>query len=295
MIDPLILTTSSHYTCRFSFVKQNQKSLMEALESIQPRTNRNYKNLLLLNRNKSNYLLNNRHWQLSRLKRYFFENFQKKIQVFSRTLIGNFTKSLFYRNFNFCVICNSTTKLVSFLCFLLILFSLSLTSATPAVKSNLVVMSSVNLKKNITLNTQVDTSTSNAILPHSDQNILVKLSSKTKRSLRKKRRNRKRKSKKRKDCKRKKGKNKGNRKNCEKHPNHSKKDEIIPLAAFQPNLIDFHTPNLLPTSSVSLKRLYNKNGNSFHLAVWRNGKVSGEKSDIRSRYSKSICNYIFIY
>ena len=34
------------------------------------------------------------------------------------------------------------------------------------------------------------------------------------------------------------------------------------------------------------QRLYNKNGISYHLAVWRNGSVSGERSNKRSPYSK---------
>ena len=36
------------------------------------------------------------------------------------------------------------------------------------------------------------------------------------------------------------------------------------------------------------QRLYNKNGISFHLAVWRNGTVSGEKSNTRGLHSKFI-------
>ena len=42
----------------------------------------------------------------------------------------------------------------------------------------------------------------------------------------------------------------------------------------------------LAWSSPRWQRLYNSNGNSFHLAVWPNGTVGGEPSEMESNYSK---------
>ncbi|XP_076806920.1 uncharacterized protein LOC143450318 [Clavelina lepadiformis] len=46
-------------------------------------------------------------------------------------------------------------------------------------------------------------------------------------------------------------------------------------------------PDTQPESSTTprQRRLYNKAGNSFHLAVWKNGKVGGEESSLRGKYS----------
>ena len=42
----------------------------------------------------------------------------------------------------------------------------------------------------------------------------------------------------------------------------------------------------IKTSLLRRQRLYNNCGNSFHLAVWKNGTVGGEPSNLQSNYSK---------
>ena len=89
---------------------------------------------------------------------------------------------------------------------------------------------------------------------------------------------------------------KNKRKNKEERKkNHKKtsKDALTPQEIIRKHYTD---PYKMPfDASPRRQRLYNKNGVSFHLAVWRNGSVSGEKSDKRSRYSKLTLYYVFIY
>ena len=54
-------------------------------------------------------------------------------------------------------------------------------------------------------------------------------------------------------------------------------DNIMTMSNNQPDM----------PSSPRRQRLYNRVGTSFHLAVWKNGTVSGEPSEKRSKYSES--------
>ena len=79
-----------------------------------------------------------------------------------------------------------------------------------------------------------------------------------------------------------------------------RKKSKISSTPFPPDIGQHHglAPNDLKNgASPRRQRLYNKNGVSYHLAVWKNGTVSGEKSNKGSPYSEYhfSFNYSFIF
>lgn len=293
-IDYLTRTSLSQYTCQNVCDAQNRKKRSEPSEPKQQSTNQ--LNCRLSRNAKKNFFYEHQLRRYSKIFHFFHTCFQSKIQ-------NNSSVSLpfDFQMFRFRVLCNSTTNLFLFLYFCLVLFSMSFTNAAPSKRSELILTPSINTNSNASSDKSVELLNLKSVpllTSSDDQEILENSMSKIKRSTRKikSKRNRKEKKhrgKKRKGGKRKKGKGRKNKKRRRKE---NKKNSSTKHPTFQPKIKDLHkwAQSTSSGGSPRKQRLYNKNGHSFHLAVWRNGTVSGEKSDTRSRFSKSTCNIVFI-